>query len=268
MTTLVTWLGVDSRGAASLYLASDSRFTWQQSETWDFGQKLFTARRHPEVLGYCGDVLFSSQVLGQAVQLIEMGVLFPPMSTPDERFNAIERFVRESFATYPPAQQRAFTLVYGTRDGSGMAAEFFLATVEWKPGSGWCTATVACPAYSDVLLALGSGERFFRGHYARWKRSEVGRTSRAVFSAFCDMLSDGKDFATGGAPQLVGLYREGSAVTYGLIYRGERWLSGSRVPDSGALSEPEWRDHLFQRCDGITMQALKGAQRHARPKSL
>jgi hypothetical protein len=81
MTTLVTWVGVDSRGPASLYLASDSRFTWQPGASWDFGCKLFTARRHPEILGYCGDVLFSSHALGQAVQLIDASVrLLEPLS--------------------------------------------------------------------------------------------------------------------------------------------------------------------------------------------
>jgi hypothetical protein len=47
MTTLISWVGVDNRGAASLYFASDSRISWPGAEIWDHGRKLFACRRYP-----------------------------------------------------------------------------------------------------------------------------------------------------------------------------------------------------------------------------
>lgn len=66
MTAFLSWVGVDHRGPASLYLASDSRISWTDNEvrSWDRGRKVFACSRTPDVLGYVGDVLFPSLVLG------------------------------------------------------------------------------------------------------------------------------------------------------------------------------------------------------------
>ena len=48
MTSLIGWVGVDSRGCASLYLASDGRISWPDGEVWDSGRKLFTSRATPD----------------------------------------------------------------------------------------------------------------------------------------------------------------------------------------------------------------------------
>jgi hypothetical protein len=72
MTSLVSWIGVDSLAPASIYLASDSRISWGNRLTWDYSRKLFASRNHPEILGYFGDVLFPSQVLGQLIDLVSL----------------------------------------------------------------------------------------------------------------------------------------------------------------------------------------------------
>ena len=75
MTSFVAWVGVDARGPASIYLASDSRISWvdpdKTFETWDYGRKLFASKKYPEIFGYFGDTLFPSQMLGQVLDLIE-----------------------------------------------------------------------------------------------------------------------------------------------------------------------------------------------------
>ena len=60
MTSLLAWVGVDSRHLSSIYLASDSRISWGDVANWDFGRKLFASTKYPEIIGYVGDVLFPS----------------------------------------------------------------------------------------------------------------------------------------------------------------------------------------------------------------
>ncbi len=99
MTTLIGWLGVDSTGPSSLYFAADSRFTWTSSDTWDYGRKLFASRSQPVILGYCGDVLFASHAIGQALELVEAGFLHPPKAEPTARIAALCAKMNETVPT-------------------------------------------------------------------------------------------------------------------------------------------------------------------------
>ena len=63
MTTVIAWAGVDQRAVASLYLASDSRITWQNGETWDRATKVFGAQTQPHMFAFAGDAFFMTQVL-------------------------------------------------------------------------------------------------------------------------------------------------------------------------------------------------------------
>ncbi len=267
MTTLIGWIGVDSRGPSSLYFAADSRFTWTPDVTWDYGRKLFASRSRPVILGYCGDVMFASHGIGQALELLEAGFLHPAEAAPEARVPVLEAFLKDSLQTYPSSQKREFSVVYAWRIGPDSKPSFFVAEISWSPSVGWSSVIPTLPSESAVIIARGSGQNHFGAPYRRWKDSEVGRTSRAVYSAFCDHLARGTDPRTGGPPQLVGLYRTGPAITFGVIYAGARWLSGARVPDSAVPQDVEWRDELFQRCDGRTMALKSGTQRHARPRS-
>ena len=94
------------------------------------------------------------------------------------------------------------------------------------------------------------------------------RTSRSVFSGFCGALASGEDSFTGGAPQLVGLYRQMAGQTFGVIYSGAQYVFGFKVTDSGLASSLDWRNALFERCDGLTMERHESAQLHSRPRGL
>jgi hypothetical protein len=99
MTTLVAWLGVDSRGPASLYLASDSRITWGGSASWDRGRKLFACRQKPYLFGYCGEAFFPSQLLGQVTERIDANLL--SASDPDDLAHQIVGLVRDMLSGRP-----------------------------------------------------------------------------------------------------------------------------------------------------------------------
>jgi len=165
-------------------------------------------------------------------------------------------------------------LMTGTRqyheDGSGMNARFRLWTLTyvastWTKAAVWTNDELAVnDTQSTLHIALGSGKRAVEQQNEALQYDPQGRTSRAIFWAFCDALNKKTDPLSGGAPQLIGLYRTEMAKSYGITYEGHRYYQGLLVPDSAHLNGIEWRDVNFQRVDGATMQVLPGAQRHGR----
>ncbi len=177
-------------------------------------------------------------------------------------------FLRAAMLTYPPPARKACSVLYAWRDSH---KAFALAQLDYD-GTDWSSTIYTLPATSDVVVALGSGATKLSGPKQLWAKSEAGGTSRVVFSAFCDHLSSGADPKTGGAPQLVSLYRDSGVVqAVGVVWDQQLYLAGAKVAIAPlAPSQPhvEWRDRLFQRCDPATGQALSGAQVHARPRAL
>ena len=268
MTSFIGWIGVDSRGPASIYLASDSRISWGSPTVWDSARKLFASVRYPELLGYIGDVLFPSQILGQIVDLIDSDVLFGIDDSHEEKWQRFSTQINDSFASYPREKGRSFTVVYATRQGSGVSSVFHLATISWDPSAGWSQQWVVLPTTSGLITALGSGAESVEKWYSRWSRTGQAGTSRSVFSAFCDSLFSREDPYTGGPPQLVGIYRIGAARTFGVIYTGQANVLGLPARALGTLQSIEWRNSLFERCDGTTGQRLQSAQRQPAPSGL
>ena len=133
MTSLIAWTGVDSRGPASFCLASDSRVSWDNGEKWDYARKVFASCRYPDVLGYYGDVLFTSQVLAQVISLIDCESLFEVDSTPESKFESISSIIKQANSKYPQKMQHAFSVIHCSRRGNGMLATFALFELYWEP---------------------------------------------------------------------------------------------------------------------------------------
>ena len=77
-------------------------------------------------------------------------------------------------------------------------AEMRIAQIDWSRMAGWKSQWLTPPAQqSKLILALGSGGDKAKEWNERWKKSEVGGTSRAVFSGFCEHCSSGGDARTG-----------------------------------------------------------------------
>lgn len=89
MTLLVSWVGVDPRGPASAYIATDSRISWSEENVFDYGRKVFALDNHPDIFGYVGDVLFPSIVLTQIAEMADTGLLFRDGFTCKEKFQAV-----------------------------------------------------------------------------------------------------------------------------------------------------------------------------------
>lgn len=263
MTSLVAWAGVDSRGTTSVYVASDSRISWG-TDGWNSGRKVFASRSHPEIFGYCGDVVFPSLFLAQAIDLIDAGLL-STADDPDQVAGRVSSLAQNAFATYPQDQRNPFVIIHCFRRLENMRARFYAYSYEWS-GSSWRCSSLTIPSRSDVIGVWGSGSDAVKKWHELWSGTKQGRTSRAVFGAFCDSLDSSEDQFSGGAPQLVAIHRSYPAKTYGIIWKGKRFLLGIPADDVVQSGKVDWRNALLERCDGETMAVLPDAQRHLRPK--
>jgi len=81
-------------------------------------------------------------------------------------------------------------------------------------------------------------------------------------------LNEGKDRFSGGAPQLVGIWRKGPARTFGFWWHGKQYFAGLEMPVGSNVSRVDWFNHRFERCDPMTGRRLEGAQRHNKPRVL
>lgn len=267
MTLIASFIGVDCKfprpKPASIYILSDSRINWGRDAKFDYGRKVFGCKNSPDIFGYCGDVLFPSIVLNQIVEIADQGLLFEFNWTCKQKFQAIVNKLIQIFNKYPKEVNSitadTLQIIHASRDAN---QDFFCQKIEWRKSTNkWSSETVEFKDYSDKLFILGSGRAEFLRKFSNYAESENQKTSRAVFHCFIDTLSSMKDSYCGGAPQLVGLYRIGNAKFFGIIHDNKRYLHGMLVDDLINFNNVEWRNELFEVCDGITMRRKKDAQR-------
>jgi hypothetical protein len=265
MTLFVSWIGVDTHGTASAYIATDSRVSWGDIAVFDHGRKVFALQKSPDILGYCGDVLFPTMVLSQITEMADRGLLFPPQASCKERFESIKEKLVQQFHKYPRMLEgiTADTLqvVHISRDPINNL-KFECRLIEWARRNGWSGKEKAMPSESGILFTLGSGATEFNNNYEHYKQGPDRGTSRSVFHCFCNTLFNMKDEKCGGAPQLVGVYRkpDSPAITFGIIKDKRRYFLGAQINNDVDFSGVEWRNDLFELCDGQTMKKFLSAQ--------
>lgn len=264
MTSVAVWAGVDTHGVASLYVAGDSRITWRDSArsySWDQGRKVFTCGSKPHIFGYWGDVLFPALAIPLLADRIDRGMLG---DSGGDWHDDVGQAIRRLWSDYPAPQRRDLGLIHGFRAGDGTGCRFGLSVSTYEQSTDtWETRQIAMPSRSALMTMAGSGTRAFREAHDLWQASQEAATSRAVFGAFCESLAGKKDPNTGGAPQLAGLYRIGPGRLFGVVHDGQRYFGGAALVGAEQPAQVEWRNHLFERADGVTRQRLRGAQRHS-----
>lgn len=270
MTTLLAWVGADQRGPASIRIAADSRISWSTAagsvlQKWDFGRKVFASQRHPDLIAYCGDVLFPAQTISQIVELIDRDAFFPTGALPDDKVQRIVRALELAASKYPAPQIRDFSIVFVSRVGEGMKGEFKLYCVPFSAGKAKSIVPFAIPHQSKELTILGSGQSKLWPYLEKWQKSDVRGTSRSFFSSFCDYLRSGSDPHSGGPPQLIGLYRSGPGRSFGVVWDGELYLMGMEMPVPRHQVNFDCYNDLFELCDAETLQRLERAQRQPSP---
>lgn len=267
MTTLLSWLSVDSRGPSSIYIVSDSRITWGSGNSrWDSGRKVFAATS-ADVFGYCGDVLFPSLVLGQLTDLIARELIWPDDCDAGHRHSIILDYMRASFGRRHNTPDHDFTIIHAARDRDNLQSSFHLWRIDYRASSGVWTdfeVDISNSGQSRLLIALGSGKHSLTDELDRWNRTPQGGTARSIFSAFCDALDVGDDPLSGGVPQLVALHRRSGGKVVGFVSDATRYIHGLPIEPLEKMQAVEWVDRLFQRISPFTLDLLTGAQRHAR----
>ena len=271
MTLLVSWVGVDTHGTSSAYIAADSRISWGNVAQFDHGRKVFAFRNSPDILGYCGDVLFPTIVLSQISEMADRGLLFSPDATCKNRFEAIKAKLVQHFDKYPKMvksiTKHPLQVLHISRNPNDNK-QFACWLIQWTRRNGWSAKTKPFPLQSDVFFALGSGAQEFSKNLTRYRSGPNKDTSRRMFHCFCDTLFNIRDKRCGGEPQLVGIYRKpgSAAIAFGIIRNRKRYFLGAQVGANVDFEGVLWRNDLFELCDGKSMKRRPQAQRQ--PDSL
>lgn len=267
MTSLIAWVGIDARGPASIYIASDSRVTLGNgSIKQDDATKTFCSSKYPIIFGYCGDVLAATKVIAEMIELIDRGML--PLS--GDVFEKTSRIMAETATIQGNMADpyiASYSLLIGFREGEGFRnSKFEVSKINFDRSA--AKFTFECidlyQEKSFLIFADGSGAGSVFANHHLWEKSSQARTSRAVYGAFCDALISGSDEYSGGAPQMVGLYRIGYGRLFGTKYKDQLYVSGKSATAESIVKAIEWRDELFQRIDPTTRQLCEGAQEHTR----
>ncbi|WP_146746348.1 hypothetical protein [Rhodovulum viride] len=266
MTTIASELSLDSRGPCALYIVSDSRITWKKHEhRWDSGQKTFASSGSPDIFGYCGSAFFPSQILNQVTRQIEAGILFDGNANARERHGRWLTTVKRSLENSQDALIEDFILLHGARDGAGMGCKFLLWKSSWSTKSRkWIDDEVKLsPEYSQFLTISGTGRDGLEKSIGSSSQEEEANTSRHAFQKLFHSIDAGGDKFTGGAPQMVGLYRVKPARHFGIIWKNKRYYCGVELVAGSNYESIEWRNEKFERADGKSKSRIKGAQEHS-----
>lgn len=257
MTLIISWVGVDSRGIASLYMASDSRYSWGNA-VYDHGIKVFGSSRFPEIFGFCGDVLFPSIVLGQLIPQIDAGLLITDSDDSITKNDKVLNYIKSSLNSYPTKiSTGSFKMLHGTRTNGN----FNCYLTEFSIIHGLKNYEVPLPKNSTVICSAGSGKKEFDENYERARKNNNYGTSRGVFNCFSKTLMTIKDPFTGGMPQIVGLYRIGNRLLFGIVSSEKKYIYGKETSEDINSSSIEWRNENFERMDPRSLKLLSGAQR-------
>jgi hypothetical protein len=267
MTSLVAWVGIDARGPASIYIASDSRVTsGNGSIKQDDATKTYCSSKYPIIFGYCGDVLAATKVISDMIKLIDRGLLLLSGDVFEKTSHIMAETANIQAAMADPYIS-SYSLLIGFREGEGFGTSKFEASKINFDRSTTKFTFECIDLYREksfLIFADGSGAGSVLVNHRLWEKTAQARTSRAVYGAFCDALGSGSDEFSGGAPQIVGLYRIGYGRLFGTKYKDQLYFNGKSATAENIGDVIEWRDELFQRIDPATGQLCEGAQVHTR----
>lgn len=230
MTLIVSWIGVDDKkegkSIASIYLASDSRYSWGAKTGYDYGQKVFGSANFPEIFSFCGDVLFPMAVIIQIISQIDSNVLLNTTDSANAKKVKIFNYLESSLQSYPKQQMASgFTILYATRVDKtfSLFRYFYSKKLECEE--------ITLPNISTKIYSGGSGSKEFDANWLQCnhEKNNNHRTSRAVYHCLSETLKNITDSRTGGLPQVVGLFRIENARFFGIIEDNKRYIFGKEV---------------------------------------
>lgn len=164
--------------------------------------KTFASRNFPELFGYCGSVSFPIQILGQLIECIDDGLLFNDSDSIEIKIEKVRGEIERSLNLMPKPQRGNCQILYATRMGNRMRSSFHAARIN-VAYDGVSFEQIELPENSGLIASSGTGRASLNAWYEKWvgKYSQdshySGRTSRNVFSAFCDSLESRQDPRSG-----------------------------------------------------------------------
>jgi hypothetical protein len=258
MTLIVGWLACDQRGPCSAYIASDSRIS-ADIRHYDESQKVFAFKNTPDILGYCGETLFTGPTLTRLTYFGDAGMLLSPEMDYQERSKIIFNEIKKRYAKYELNDSSIRIYHIGRNNQRLFDANLY----SWN-GKYWTSDKIETNYNkSTKLFSDGSGKKEYDKCFLDFKRGNNVDTSRNYFHCFCDIIKNIKDNHTGGCPQLVGLYNgiKYNGMYHGIIIGDKAYYQGWEVSkkDGYKMFDVRWYNEKFEICDWNTMQRQVGA---------
>lgn len=263
MTAIIAWSTFDGHeGPASLYMASDSRFSLERpGGVWDAisdnNQKVFPSEKSPDVFGFCGPIAGVEKLVlllrDSAVRMRESKG-YGPGSESEYSSDIFEA----ALACGAGELRSGVQVFHGYRFG---ARQFGLAQVRFTSGGKIERIDYSLPAKGGLLFREGLGDEMVQKTQEEYfdLEAESKGFSRWLWMSFHESLERNPHPTCGGAPQLASLYTKGPGITLGVYFNGVGYVSGKPCN----REDIEYRDALFQRVDAQGVRLPK-AQPHAR----
>lgn len=264
MTLIVAWTGFDDksrhrRKVSSLYIAADSRISWNGDPRYDGHQKVFASIRYPEIFGFCGDVTFCNMAISQILTKIDRDILF---STDEpNKASIIGDDIRQMQQRNTNMNLESSQIIYGTR----IAKQFHLYLFRFQDGDVVMSEWPISEERHREIFSGGSGQEAFKDNFMKIdnEKNENHNTTRNVYHCVAQTIEQCSDPKVGGVPQMVGLYCIGNGRQFGIAKDGDCYFGGQPCKDVTLLSNVEWRNDNFERVDVKTGKLMAGA--HPQP---
>lgn len=263
MTLIAAWIGVDCKKSgnkiSSIYFAADSRFSWGETESsprYDEGMKTFCSLKYPYIFAYCGDVLFPLHTLERIIYKIDCGLFFEQASNDfTNKLLSFKTEIESSLMNYP-YPKLSFSILFASRESY---YDFHLGEIKCNEGNISCNE-IELPNRSMIVYVGGSGKRNFKDVENQLKCNPNEGTSRFCFHCVTKTIKDYESPTVGGVPQLVGLYRKGNGIIFGIEHDGKRYILGKKVNLMPEYLHIEWRNSNFERVNPKTLRLQEGAR--------
>lgn len=260
MTLIVGWIACDNKGDGKkpsvMYFGSDSRITWDKKHPYDYGKKIFSARKYPEIFAFCGNASFATFVLSLLIELIDSGAFLENMS-PNVKCRKIQNHFQSCIDGYNTALSRTdnTVIIYGTKYKQRFAAYRYTF-----PNNVCQCEQLHINDYSLFITVEGRGKKEMNNQF-RCVDMRTDLCSREICHYFASTIDTSADSTVGGLPQIVGLYRGiDSPRTFGFVKDGKAYLYGVEVEAKSCSEDVEWRNIDFERIDPNTLQLIEDAQ--------
>lgn len=278
MSVLVVWRNIVNGRVTSVYMASDSRFSFGQHH-FDHGKKVFACKNDASLFGYCGGVEYATYIIQSVVDLIEAGVLYKKNDTCEERIKIVADKIEKLWGHFIGIVSACTTtIIYCTTESSTKKSRIYKISISEK---GQCSykeldcEDIKSNNSTDFIqyCVIGSGKEAFNKEYARYKglcTDEKNKfayiTSRVMFQVLSKIIKEANsknDY--GGFPQLAYIYnnRRSRTKLCGVIYNDECYLGGCSVEiaiNNDFADTLKWYNENFELCNPHTKKKKEGTQ--------